>query len=585
MNLRHLPLLSVALAALAASMPGCKSGGDENPGATGNYAKAFRVVRISAPASAATQLAVHACAGLANRKLGGSVFVQTDEDVPQSRIDGAVLKDELWFASLGLTPSSTVGVAEFLTECVDMFNGCVRYSYEKQHEILPAILTASAALGVAPLADESPLQCKNPVLDATQVFKDKTTQYLSTKYVYENHLAQTTGIAMLNPGYEHAAEDLSNPKLIGDMSAALIDFVFSRKLFVTFLVNGCIDNHPEEDLLSAIIADSGWETPIGVYGYNDSWLQGGFLYEAQTRCIDAANMGAIPTRTTNLSFFDTRRAPITRADQLAHNPVEEITYDPGMTYVAFVVGDGDNIRYIMSTRKEWMQQRLAKCRGANPACPPLTWSISPHLPDLAPDVLTWYYEAARATGADYFILPPSGYQYAYPSLLGDADEDTFVAETERAGRILGTRSVVHWEWFQSWRDAVDGILPKYAHAGGQIRGIFPINVPYLFEAFTWWNDDTLVEVLEGADGGKVALFRPESWRGVNGSDDFHATPQQMADRLAALPRGSVTWVYMTSDGGLSLSNSYFELAGLLPARVKIVSTDAAAALAISAHEN
>lgn len=585
MKLRLVPLLYVTLAALATALPGCKSGDDANLAPEGNYATSFRVVRITAPASAATQLAVHACAGLANRRLGGSVFVQTDEDVPQSRIDGAVLKDELWFASLGLTPSGTVGAAEFLNECVEAFDGCVRYSYEKQHEILPAILTASAALGVPPLADESPLQCESPVLDATQVFKDKTTQLLSTQYVYENHLAQTTGIAMLNPGYEHEAADLSSPKLIGDMPTALIDFVFSRKLFVTFLVNGCVDNHPEEDLLSAIIADSAWETPIGVYGYNDSWLQGGFLYEAQTRCIDAANMGAIPTRTTNLSFFDTRRAPITRAGQLAHNPAEEIGYDPGTTYVAFVVGDGDNIRYIMSTRKEWMEQRLAKCRGADPACPPLTWSISPHLPDLAPDVLNWYYEAARSTGTDYFILPPSGYQYAYPSLLGDADEATFVAKTERAAKILGTRSVVHWEWFQSWRDAVAGILPRYAHAGGQIRGIFPINVPYLFEAFTWWPDDQLVDVLEGADGGKVALFRPESWRGVNGSDDFHPTPQQMADRLAALPRGTVTWVYMTSDGGLSLSNSYFELVKLLPARVKIVSTDAAAALAISAHEN
>lgn len=571
-----------ALFALATA-PACTTGDEDGPRDTEKYATSFRVVRIAAPATAATQLAVHACAGLANRKLGGSVFVQTDEDVAQSRIDGALLKDELWLDTLGLEPSATVSATDFLNECVAEFGGCVRYSYEKQQAILPAILTAAAALGVVPLADESPLQCQDPVLDATQVFKDKTTQLQATEYVYENHLADTTGLAMLNPGYDREPEDLANPSLIEDMPPALIDFVFARKLFVTFLVNGCIDGNPEKELLSRIVNESGWATPVGVYGYNDTWLQGGYLYEAQTRCLDSANMGAIPTRTTNLSFFDTRRPAIRAAGVLPANPPEELAYDPKLTYVAFVVGDGDNIRYIMSTRKEWMEQRLAKCRGAEPRCPPLTWSISPHLPDIAPDVLTWYYEAARSTGADYFILPPSGYQYAYPSMLGDADEATFVAATERAAKVLGTRGVVHWEWFQSWRDAVGGILPRYAHAGGQIRGIFPINVPYLFEAFTWWPDDKLVDILEGADGGKVALFRPESWRGVNGSDDFHATPEQMAARLAALPPGTVTWMYMTSDGGLSLSNSYFQLARLLPSRVRLVSTDAAAALAITAR--
>lgn len=580
MLLRTVRLTCVLAAALAAA---CDPGNGAAPRDDARYAREFRVVQIDASASVTTQLAVHACAGLFNRRLGGSVFVQTDPAAPQSRLDGAALRDEVWLDLLNLKPGGQISATSFLKECVADF-GCARYAYASQHEILPSILTAASAEGLAPLADESPLQCTEPALDATKVFAGKTTQLEATRYVYEEHLAGTTGMAMLSPGYNQHATDLSAPDLNADMPVVLVDLVFSRKLFALFLVKGCIDGHPEKKLLQDIVTASPWPTPIGVYGYNDSWLQGGYLYEAQSRCLDSANMGAIPTRTTNLSFFDSRRAPIVRAADLPAIAPEAIDYDPAKTYVAFVVGDGDNIRYMMSTRKEWMEQRLAACRGASPRCPPLTWSISPHLPDLAPDVLAWYYRAAQSTGADYFILPPSGYQYAYPTSLNDGDQARFAAATERAARILGTRSVVHWEWFQSWREATGIFLPRYAHAGGQIRGIFPINVPYMFEAFTWWPAGQTYEVLTGAGGGKLAVFRPQSWRGVDDSDDYHVSPQHMADRLGALPKGTVTWVYMTSDGGLSLKNSYFELFKVLPAHVQIVSTDAAAELAIRAQE-
>ena len=36
---------------------------------------------------------------------------------------------------------------------------------------------------------------------------------------------------------------------------------------------------------------------------------------------------------------------------------------------------------------------------------------------VAPDLLTWYYNQSLATGSDYFVLPPSGHLYAYPGLM------------------------------------------------------------------------------------------------------------------------------------------------------------------------
>jgi hypothetical protein len=155
------------------------------------------------------------------------------------------------------------------------------------------------------------------------------------------------------------------------------------------------------------------------------------------------------------------------------------------------------------------------------------------------------------------------------------DQARFASKTEDAAYLYGTHGVVHWEWLDGWESAVGEFLPRYARQDGQIRGIFPVNVPYLVEAFPSWPSEQTYTVLEGSDGGRLALFRSQSWRGVDGSDEFHPTPQQLADRLAALPAGTVTWVYMTSDGGLTLENSYVELIRLLASHIQLVSTDAA----------
>lgn len=80
------------------------------------------------------------------------------------------------------------------------------------------------------------------------------------------------------------------------------------------------------------------------------------------------------------------------------------------------------------------------------------------------------------------------------------------------------------------------------------------------------------------------MFKPRSWRGIDSeSDPFRLTPQRMAAEIAAYPKGTVTWVYMTSDGGLTLENAFLTLAKLLPPHVQLVSTDTAANLAIASR--
>jgi hypothetical protein len=536
----------------------------------------FTVVHVEPDAPPPVQLAVQACAGLHNRSAGGSVYVDADPH------------DLGWLQDLGWVPAATMSTDDFLSSCVAAFPACVRYDYKSQQPLLPNVLTVAAALGAVPVDASLKVPCDAPVFDAVTELKDKSTPASATQYVFDKVGAQTTGLAMLDPGYDPQPKDPSSPTIARDMKPALVDFVFSQKLFVAFLVNGCIDGNPEKDLLSRIVNSGQWETPLGVYGYNDSWnVLGGDLYEAQTRCLDSRNMGAIASEAGNLSFFSTRAPPITGSGAVVQNEPEPLTYDPDETYVAFVVGDGDNIQYMMTTRHDWYAQRIAECAGAgaatDAACAPLTWSISPHLAQLAPDLLAWYYEQSHRSGSDYFILPPSGHLYAYPTSLAPDAQDRFVQATEEDACILGLTGTVHWDWFETWSDAEATFLPKYATTDGPVRGVFPVNVPYVYPTFTWWPENQFFEVLTGADGGKVALFLPREWRGVDDDSDEHRlSPQRMADEIGGYPKGTVTWVYMTSDGGLTLENSFLALTKLLPPHVKLVSTDTAAKLALAA---
>ena len=538
----------------------------------------FRVVDIDGATAPALKIAAQAGAGLCNRNSGGSVY---------TRMHG---KDNQWLKELVLQPDEIMNAPQFLEVCMTEIPKCVLYSYADQQALLPNILTVAAVLEALPIAVELDVPCDNVVFDATEVFREHNTPYLATKYVYENYVNDTTGLAMLNPGYQIHEGKVWDPAMTGDMNPDMIDFVFSEKLFVMFLVNGCIRYTEQGALVNEIVSVNPWPKPIGVYGYANYWMVlGGYLYEAQTLCSDSRNMGAIPTTVNNLSFFSTRRAPITVPNEIKQNPPEDITYDPTKTYVAFIVGDGDNVRFIMDTRADWFRQRVEACQQGDDACPPLTWSISPHLPRIAPDVLKWYYEMSYKTGKDYFMLPPSGHLYAYPASLKDETvQNNFVAATEADARLLGTSSVVHWEFFNKWHDAENEFLPKYAKKDGAIKGVFPVNVPYPLPTGTW-GFCQFFKVLEGKDGGKTILFRPREWRGTKGGGkfmdkQFFLSPEDMAKELGAYPRGTVMGIYMTSDGGLNLSNTLMKLLKILPEHVQLVSSDTATRLALQASE-
>ena len=174
---------------------------------------------------------------------------------------------------------------------------------------------------------------------------------------------------------------------------------------------------------------------------------------------------------SNLAYWSRAERVTAPIAQPADPPA--VAFDADRTYVSFVVGDGDNLNFIKArpplgmcnafttdedlpsfhnrrgltgdditttaastslgkgSRQAWMKQRVAACaaRDGGACAYPLVWTLSPHLLYAAPDMLAWYVAQAKATGADYFVLPPSGHLYAYPSLL---DDDAQVSARSRA---------------------------------------------------------------------------------------------------------------------------------------------------------
>merc|ERR1712038_831923 len=102
--------------------------------------------------------------------------------------------------------------------------------------------------------------------------------------------------------------------------------------------------------------------------------------------------------------------------------------------MTFIVGDGDNISFMKGGRRGWMKERVESCAPTGQCSFPLAFSMSPHLPYLAPDWLLWYYQQMNTTGTDVIVQPPSGHLYAYPGMMGYDMQTKFMEESNKTVR-------------------------------------------------------------------------------------------------------------------------------------------------------
>lgn len=120
---------------------------------------------------------------------------------------------------------------------------------------------------------------------------------------------------------------------------------------------------------------------------------------------------------------------------LKNSPTPALPTDTRKHYVAFVYSDGDNPRVIFNQLTLPGNDRYeSPLRGKFP----VGWTLPPTIPELAGPVVAQMY--AAATPQDEFLAGPSGYGYAFPSLI--PDKQRFGAETQQTMSNLGLRDVL-----------------------------------------------------------------------------------------------------------------------------------------------
>ena len=97
------------------------------------------------------------------------------------------------------------------------------------------------------------------------------------------------------------------PALVNEPDVGLTDYIVKNKIFNFFLYEGCVPQTSDHHLMSKIMTDPGtpWKKPVEVYGYNDAVHFFGSIFEAETNCIAAHNMGQVASSgVNNFSFFN-----------------------------------------------------------------------------------------------------------------------------------------------------------------------------------------------------------------------------------------------------------------------------------------
>jgi len=464
------------------------------------------------------------------------------------------------------------------------------YSKERHHEIIPQLITLAGVLDAVPLDTDSGMDQDSAwvnhevVFDAAASFPE-VSELIATEFVFDTYGHLTTGVSMMNPGWKQP-DDLHplDHDLVHDPNVGLADFIIKERIFNFFLYTGCVPLTESHDLMTRMMTDErmSWKKPVEVFGYNDAVHLFGSVFEAETNCIAQHNMGQVASSgINNFSFFNRREAIVTGDEligylgslQKTRSDIAEgkLIYDPSITYMTFIIGDGDNIAFMKGGRRGWMKERVATCQETDTGdCSfPLAFSMSPHLPYLAPDWLRWYYQQINTTGSDVIVLPPSGHLYSYPGMMDHETQARFANSTNRDCQILSSRGTVHWEWFYSWATTFETYFPKYVGHSSCINAFFATNVPYNFPTNVLWNDHYKVV------GEEIVVFKPREWRGTNKdgappfSDKNYLTEAEMAAEINGYPLGSVSHLYLTSDGGMNLPTLYTMVA-MLGEHVKVV---------------
>lgn len=465
------------------------------------------------------KLQAQVCSGIMNRAEEKSVYIiQKENDVE-------------WYQDLYGDIPNVTSYESLLQKCLPQLDGKIEFNYTKHQGYLPNIITISSVENLLPVDIEEVNQFNNlrTVVDIETYFPTMTYAE-ATQKTHCEYINQTSGLAFRNLGWD-VHEHKWRPRLIprpGE-NYGFIDYIIKEKLFTIFLIDACIPFTKEHTVMENIVQHNPWETPIKVYGYNDAWAIAGDLFEASTSCVRERNMGSVPTTSArNMAFFSSGKELRQRQQ---YRPENLPTHNPNHTYVAYVIGDADNLGFDMVDLQRQIKKHNLLCNSG--ICPSIIWSISPHLNYLAPDIANWLFDNLKN---DSFILPPSGYLYSYPTQMPAKVQDTYVKLTEEICLLYDCASTISWDFFGWWNKAINSFLPKYS-LNKIIKAVFALNVPYFFPILPL--RDRYIEI-DGIYVYNPQLIIYEATRTFN-------TVDVVASKINSWEKGSINYIFVAAN--------------------------------------
>lgn len=208
----------------------------------------------------------------------------------------------------------------------------------------------------------------------------------------------------------------------------------------------------------------------------------------------------------NLSFTS---GPVYDKLEQSNYQQQEITPEKGKHYVAIVMSDGDNIQWMTNNFSTSEKYFGSKYRGNFK----MTWTTSPALYDLAPDLLNKLY--GMASPLDEFIAGPSGVGYINATEYNRDSLDDYAAYT--AGYMKAT-DMQYVNLLDNYTDA--SALDAFSKQDSIKGGVWSVGDYYMAGGggIYWSNDKPFVTVRE-------SLWRSEG-------DDLHNQYHGYAERVA-----------------------------------------------------
>lgn len=311
---------------------------------------------------------------------------------------------------------------------------------------------------------------------------DATATEMNTRYIFENYKGK------LNNGFlVH-----QNPQ-----NRNLRDYAIAGKAMCFYS-----DYYDGDSSVKTEILDWAKENaPILGWTENElNFVSGNSVQSVVTVAADHA---------ANLSLYAAGTAKDLKQNNL---PKEKIKAEKGKHYVAVVMSDGDNVQWMTRGFSTSDKYYGSPYRGSFP----MTWTTSPALYDLAPDILSGLYHSATAN--DLFLAGPSGVGYINATEYNQNSLASYAAYT--AGYMQAT----DMQYINFLDNAADKKMLDAFSAYEQVKGgVWSIGNKYIEgQGGVYWSNDK-----------PFVSARETLWRiaGDDASNKYYGFVERVAQRI------------------------------------------------------